>query len=390
MFFNISYHEQPNFPCHYIIKNLVISTDSGWKNKTIDGNFTLYKGYCDNALLEELLEQITNEEIPQTRGNFCVIVYKNNKLEIKTSIDRSFPIFYDDVKITNLQSLSNKIFSDTTVSIDENLSIYRKSFNAIGDIIEEPKSYTDVLESIHELLLTKTSNFVKHNTLPVKTFLSGGVDSMLVYSYVSRFTNVEVLNYEHLDFDSFYLKNSSTLRNMWSYKQIHHWFNSTILTSGTPGDEYMLRNPETAQLFCSHYGKNLVDILTDNKYKEHYHYTYFIKNIKKIEDIANGNNKLIKASKKYFINSVCRNLLNDYQHFHLGNTLTYTPLRDLRIAKNILQLNFDDAIGQITDAKLTKDLIAKNNPKLLDYISLQKNSHNPMENLVDFIIKPVD
>ena len=240
------------------------------------------------------------------------------------------------------------------------------------------------------MLLTKVNNFVKHNTLPVKTFLSGGVDSMLVYSYVSRFTNVEVLDREHLEFDSFYLKNSSVLRNMWAYKQIHHWCNPTILTSGTPGDEYMLRNPETAQLFCVHYGKDLIDMLEDEQYKGHYHYTYFIKNIKKMEDIANGKNKLIKANKKYFINSICKNLLNDYQHFHLGNTLTYTPLRDLRIAKSVLQLNFDDAIGQITDAKLTRDLIAKNNPKLLDYISPQKNLHNPMKNLVDFIIKPVD
>ena len=390
MFFNISHKEQPNFPCHYTIKNIIISTDVGWVNKIVDNKFTLYKGYCDDAPLEKLLEQIVNEEKPQTRGNFCVIIYKDNKLEVKTNIDRSFPIFYDTEQITNLCKLSNQIFANFTISIDEDLSIHCKPFDAIGEITEDTQSYADVLENVHEMLLTKVNNFVKHNTLPVKTFLSGGVDSMLVYSYISRFTNVEVLDCEHIEFDSFYLKNTYKLWDMWAYKQINHWRNPTLLTSGTPGDEYMLRNPETAQLFCSHYGKNLVDILTDNKYKKHYHYTYFIKNIKKIEDIANGNNKLIKASKKYFINSLCKNLINDYQHFHLGNTLTYTPLRDLRIAKNVLQLNFDDAIGQITDAKLTRDLIAKNNPKLLDYISPQKNSHNYMENLVDFIIKPVD
>lgn len=390
MFFNISHHEQPNFPCHYIIKDMVISTDNGWKNKTIDGKFTLYKGYCDDAVLEELLEKIINEETPQTRGNFCVIVYNDNRLEIKTSIDRSFPIFYDKEQITNLYDIGNQIFSDGVVSIYEDLSISTEMFDAIGKITEDTRSYEDVLENIHEIMLSKVSNFVKHNTLPVKTFLSGGVDSMLVYSYISRFTNVEVLDSEHLEFDNFYLKNSSMLRDMWAYKQIHHWRNPTMLTSGAPGDEYMLRNPETAQLFCVHYSKNLVNMLEDEKCKEHYHYTYFIKNIKKIEDIDNKNNKLIKASKKYFINSVCKNLINDYQHFHLGNTLTYTPLRDLRIAKNVFQLNFDHAIGQITDAKLTRDLIAKNNPKLLDYISPQKNSHNPMENLVDFIIMPID
>ena len=389
MFFCISHNEQPNFPCYYTVKNMVISTDTGWKNKTINGKFTLYKGYCDDVILEELLEQIIDEETPQIRGNFCVIVYNNNKLKIKTSADRSFPIFYDDIQITNLQRLSNEIFADTLISIDENLLVYSKPFNAVGNISEEPKSYVDVLESIHELLLTKVSNFVKHNTSPIKTFLSGGVDSMLVYSYISRFADVEVLDCEHFEYDSFSLKNSSALRKMWSYNQLNHWRVPTMLTSGTPGDEFMMRNPESAQLFCIHYGKNLIEILND---ENSYHYTYFNlpENIKKINEISNSNNKLVKASKKYFINSVCRNLLNDYQHFHLGNTLTYTPLRDLRIAKNILQLNFDDAIGQITDAKLTKDLIAKNNPKLLYYISPQKNSHNPMENLVDFIIKPVD
>jgi hypothetical protein len=73
-------------------------------------------------------------------------------------------------------------------------------------------------------------------------------------------------------------------------------------------------------------------------------------------------------------------LINDHQHWHLGNTLTWTPFKDIEIAKILLQCPIEDLLPQFLDARLTKDLIIDYNPDIIDYLSKYKN-HNNKENL---------
>lgn len=77
--------------------------------------------------------------------------------------------------------------------------------------------------------------------------------------------------------------------------------------------------------------------------------------------------------------------VNDYQHWHLGNTLTWTPLRDLEIYKMFLRLDVDSAISQIMDSTISLQLIELNCPGLSKVISDQKNAGNYMKNLADFL-----
>jgi hypothetical protein len=77
--------------------------------------------------------------------------------------------------------------------------------------------------------------------------------------------------------------------------------------------------------------------------------------------------------------------LNDWQHWHLGETLTYTPLRDIEIFKTIASLNKDDLIAQVMDSLIQKQLIEKNAPELLLGLSTQKNSNNCMANLTKLL-----
>ena len=78
--------------------------------------------------------------------------------------------------------------------------------------------------------------------------------------------------------------------------------------------------------------------------------------------------------------------INDWQHWHFGNTLTWTPLRDIEIFKLVASLPLADLKNQIMNSTLSKELICRNNPKILDYLSEQKNATNHMENLTNILV----
>ena len=74
---------------------------------------------------------------------------------------------------------------------------------------------------------------------------------------------------------------------------------------------------------------------------------------------------------------ILRNCINDHQHWHLGNTITFTPFKDIQILKWILELDEQkyiiELIDNIVDARLEKELIAKNDPNLLQFLTANKN-----------------
>ena len=68
--------------------------------------------------------------------------------------------------------------------------------------------------------------------------------------------------------------------------------------------------------------------------------------------------------------------LHDHQHWHLENTLTFTPFKDIEITKLILQLAPEDLIKHFKDAviKLANDFgieipYVKNLDNVIDYKS---------------------
>ena len=73
-------------------------------------------------------------------------------------------------------------------------------------------------------------------------------------------------------------------------------------------------------------------------------------------------------------------LSNDHQHWHLGNTLTWTPFKDIEITKTLLQCPINELIPQFLDGQLSKDLIIDYNTNIIDYLSQYKN-YNSNENL---------
>jgi hypothetical protein len=134
-------------------------------------------------------------------------------------------------------------------------------------------------------------------------------------------------------------------------------------------------------MFVRHYNKSVLDLLESPPWNASSHYTYF-KRDKNLEGFAQPIDSTL--SKEQLFWEMCNIVVNDWQHWHLGNTLTWTPLRDLEIFKLFLRLPIEQSWGQIFDSEISKKLIEKNKPGLTQLISDQKNSGNPLKNLCEF------
>jgi hypothetical protein len=109
---------------------------------------------------------------------------------------------------------------------------------------------------------------------------------------------------------------------------------------------------------------------------EHYHYHYFREAEK--YNIYNSQRqdphiKSIIINKKSVTDYILGMCLNDHQHWHLGNTLTFTPFKDIRILSTMLEMEKTDLAFCIADARLQRTLIARNNPALLSCLDQYKN-----------------
>ena len=389
MFFSITNNPKDNFSQHYGLGLFTVHTDAGWHQGQVGDHLVLYKGYADTGTIEHLLPTIVHQHEPNLLGNFCVIVFdpSTNTLQIKTDRYRSFPIYVTDNKeVTNLSPQAWTVWADGVITIDQNLRVTEEKFDLIGDINLESISLDQALDQIDSILSTRIQVFLQHNTLPVKTFLSGGVDSLLVYSYLQRFTNnYEMIKGQHIDYDRFWLMNSGTLQDrFWGYSQIHHWTDPCIITSGAPGDEYMLRSPNTVDMLLKFNNVCMIDLL-NNTWQGCLHEQYF----NRAKNLELFRNQTIDPTwdRQTLLWNMCNIIANDWQHWHLGNTLTWTPLRDLEIFKILLRLPLDVQLTQIMNSDISKALIERNGTGLSQLISDQKNSGNPLSNLTDFLLK---
>jgi hypothetical protein len=387
MFFQISKFKQDNFPHNHQTANFVISLDEGWAHtKDLKNNDIWYKGYLDSGQLSVSVLDIAEEQEPTHHGNFCVIKVFDQGLVIRTDRLRSFPLWYNpDIGLTNLKNIGETLWTDCVVMLHNNLTISRSNFDVIGNIDTSTLSFDQVVYQIDQILTTKTQNFLSNLNNPIRVFLSGGIDTGLLYSYIEKNTsNFDMISYMHCDRDYFYLKNHNDLEKLWGYTQIHHWKEPCVLASGAPGDEFTVRSPITANLMLLHYGMSIVDLMNQDQYKTCLHYSYY-SNEKYLTAWRKQQAEYQQMTLEDTIRVCCNYNVNDWQHWHFGNTLTWTPLRDLDIFKLIARLGPDDLKEQVMNSTVQLELIRRNNPKILDYLSIQKNENNYMSNLTNLL-----
>lgn len=388
MFFNLSYVPQVNFPCYYTLGNLCVSTDAGWSYRELQDYQILFKGYADDFCIESDVNLLITQTEPKNLGNFCAFVYdkRQQAVKIKTDRYRSFPIYVEQGNfVSNLAQSQHVAWTDSLLTIMPDLSVHEEKFDVIGTIDVSQIDVHEALDIIQKRLLQRTTQWLSHNQKPIRSFLSGGVDSLLVYSLLlSCGAQPELISFSHIDHDYFWLKNSGTLRSQyWAYNQIHHWYEPCVLTSGAPGDEFMLRSPTTIGMFLQYRGLNIQDLLQDAKWQKCLHNSYFNKSTH--QRLFQSQQVDCDQPPEQFYRSLCNVVINDWQHWHLGRTLTWTPLRDLEIFKTLLRVGNDDIIPQILDSAISKHMISEAGPSLIAAISDQKNTNNYMSNLCDLL-----
>jgi hypothetical protein len=383
MFFCLSKNPSDKFPNNYRFGSIYLNVDEGWKTTTLDNSTIVYKGYLYDSSIEEALPNIMSTDAPTFDGNFCAFKITDNSIEFFHSLYRTFPLYYK-----NGENFTNLYYNKDTDTIlhanfcvlpfNYKLNFEFKKIDYTSSIDFKIKTEDEVVEKIYQILYNKIEKFLLHNKLPLKSFLTGGVDSMLVYSFVKKITeSVEIVDYYHFYLDQFYCKNSDYIKNnYWAYKQIHHWKTPCVLLSGTPGDEYMLRSPTTSNMYLMNYNSSIPKLIANSN---HLHSAYFKKSVhlKIFEDQeADKMTNILVKHKKFLYPKLCEILIEDFQHWHIGNTLTFTPLRDLEIFKLFLQLPFESAVSQILESSISKKLIAMNDTNLLCYLSNSKNKES--------------
>jgi hypothetical protein len=348
MFFSIGTEIDKKFPNNFQFDHLWFNCDNGWQQT----DSTFYKGYDDN---------------------YCKIVFDQNGAEIKHSQPRSFPLWHRSGLITNLDCSFSPIWADDAAHIDSrgNVTLTKQSV----DLFVAPGILTSnqAQHSIRQRLDKKLTAIPKR----MKLYYSGGVDTLLIYSMLSDF---DLLTEEHYARDQFTTENQTALEKFWAYKQIHHWLDPSWLATGSHGDEYFLRGPVAISMLTAWHDINFFELLSDNPGSYHYH--HFNRYTKLWNDAWNNRHQLQQdyPTVDLLNNQILNVLINDHQHWHLGNTLTWTPFKDIEIAKTLLQCPIEELLPQFLDARLTKDLIVDYNPDIIDYLSQYKN-HNNKENL---------
>lgn len=348
MFFSISTSIDKKFPNNYFINNLWVNCDNGWQKI----GETFFKGYNDN---------------------FCRIVTRPDGARLEHNQHRSFPIWCQEGVITNLSPKSVKVCADDTAAINPSGKITLGKLNI--DLTTVPNSLT--VEQAQEKIIQLLNNKAKSVPEGIKLFCSGGVDTLLLYSILP---DVELVTDEHFEPDHFTDRNQADLQKFWSYTQIHHWTKPTWLATGSHGDEYFLRGPTAIAMLTAWHNIDFAKLLANNLDCYHYHHFNKYSDLWKRAWDTRQQLKTQYPTSEALNTQILNILVNDHQHWHLGNTLTWTPFKDIEIAKILLQCPVTELIPQFLDAKFSKDLIVAYNPQIVDAVSKYKN-HNSSENL---------
>jgi hypothetical protein len=391
MFFSISKKEFDNrFLNHSKTNQFYISLDNGWHKKLIDNSIVYFKGYCDTADLSDIVKDFVKDPTPRHSGNFCLIIINDNCLTVTHDYTRSFKLESVDGVVTNFTDSTQQntvpIWTDSYVKIVDSVEVVSYE-NSVGEI-NQTLSLDECVSQLHDLLKQKTQQLDRFG-FPLKVYLSGGVDTMMAYSIIENYYGADSDKYqfvteEHCELTPFLLKNFDRISTeFWAYNQTHHWKTTSVLATGGCGDEMFLRGPNTAAMWCAWNNYNVLEILSEDTH--YYHKKYFLKdsNKKYFENHWNNRKEIQKLSYNQLCGEIYNNIANDHQHWHLENTINWTPLKDLRILKTMLQLRKEDLLGQILNGNVDRAIIKRFNSALLNYICVHKN-HNQYENLLKF------
>jgi hypothetical protein len=374
MFFALSTQPAMNFPVQtWLTPTLCLAHDNGWCMVELDTDVrVMIKGYAnDRTITEAARHCAANTGAPQLRGNFCAMVIRDGRVTITHDTDRSFPLWAGNDTITNLEPMGEQAWADCELTVDNEFNVSRQWYKP-RDGGTTGMSDAAIVDNVHEILMETFDSFLSHNRSPLKMFVTGGMDTTMAWAYLDHFTkDYEMVDYEYLKLTPFWKRNFSKLSQFWGYKQTHLWTDDCVLVSGAMGDENFMRGPYTMEMMLQAHGTGLSDVLQPMDY----HYKHCQGYLEKGLDVGT-----IDPDTEKVKDAVMERNINDHQHWHIEQTLHFTPFKDSRILSLITQSSKEQLVLQARDAHINRLLIEKLDPDKLARISAFKN-HNHMENL---------
>lgn len=359
MFFSVGKTKDLRFVEHKPMGPWWFSHDPGWTQTDLGWR----KGYNHNDI---------------DHGNYCEITFQTDRIDLVHDRCRSFPLWWDEQQqsLTNMLGTGKRIWANERVWLTNN-GMGTEKVNIYGDINTDVLSLDQVIDNITKNLLDKSQALVKDcANIDKKLFVSGGSDTLILLALANKSKlDVGLLDYDHVEYDQFMDLNFFDLRDKhWGYGQIHHWRNPTMLITGGCGDEFLFRGPYIIGLWAAWHNIELNALMNKS---QGYHVSYFSqdKNQQVFEKFWKERSRLRDTypDEKTLIQQILDINANDHQHWHLGNTLTWTPFKDLEITKTILRLDVNDLIDHVIDATVSRSLIKALDPQCHSLLSKTKN-----------------
>ena len=375
MFFKITSQKLDKFPFnHQLNETHWLNCDAGWTDVETKYGVAYIKGYChERAFDVDFAEELFEDTEPRFTGNFLAVLARSSgAIDITNDSTRATRLWRDAASVGNIDIADGiNVWATNTVTITATEMVERTWDNITPHNVPAC-NFNDALDQIDNIL-TEKFTWLKDTAKNIKIFYTGGIDTLLCISYLRKLgIQHELVTSEHYDYDKFTCNFDKDIKNHWGYRQMHHWCEPTYLVSGACGDEFFLRGPATANLILSHFGINILQLLTPN----HYHYHSF-RDQEKLDIYTQQRHdpeiQKMLSNKKEVSDYIVGMCMNDHQHWHLGNTLTFTPFKDTRILAILLEMEKNEIVQSILDARIQRELIRRNNANLLQYLDQYKN-----------------
>jgi hypothetical protein len=226
MFFKIGLNEDSTFPVRVrLTDSFWLNADDGWQIIDLPNLRIIFKGHTSVASpsLAEI-ESIAKSVTIHREGNYLAIVVTNNTIQITTGSTGGTPMcFIDETEIQNIVQTNSQIPTNTVITIDED-NLFSFETTSIKPVDTSPLTKEQVIFEIDKLVSSRIRIFFANNDLPVNIFVSGGVDTTLLWSYLRKLEIPHTLWLsEHFDQYDFYDLYKDEIRNHWAYWQIHYW-----------------------------------------------------------------------------------------------------------------------------------------------------------------------
>lgn len=361
MFFSLARVRDPRFPCHTQLGPWTLNHDHGWQQH--DDCVVKTLGACNDDL-----------------GFWTQFQNTNHGVELRHARLRGYPLWWDRDRavLTNLAGTGERIWTDDRVTIGEH-DITCTKVDVIGALDIATISSHHAVARISDILVGRVEHLFRQTPhLTKRYFATGGVDTAMIGACLDCLGVIyQALDYEHFEYDAFTNAVKDVLReNYWAYRQIHHWRSPAVLLTGSGGDEFLMRSPATIALWCAWHDVDLMDVLSR---RTGYHKQYFSreKNRNIIQQAWRIKHEIRAQYPTYqdLVRQICNINANDHQHWHLGNTFTWSPYHDLELTKIMLSLDFDSLIDHFVDAAVTRQIINNLSPGSIVPLGSDKNLH---------------